>query len=68
MAITLELPPEVEGALAEEARQTGTTPEQFVWDHMRRKYVGGPEDAATCQHEGKHPEKTAWAPTSASEH
>ncbi len=39
MTLTLELPPEVEGALAEEARREGTTPEQLVLKDLRRRYV-----------------------------
>ncbi len=38
MTLTLELPPEVEGALAEEARREGTTPEQLVLKDLRRRY------------------------------
>ena len=39
MTLTLELPPEVESALAEDARHHGTTPEQFVLDSLRQKYA-----------------------------
>lgn len=38
MTLTLELPPEVEGALAEEARRKGTTPEQLVLKDLRQRY------------------------------
>ena len=38
MTLTLELPAEVEGALTDEARRKGTTPEQLVLDDLRRKY------------------------------
>ncbi len=38
MTLTLELPPEVEGALAEEARRKGTTPEQLVLIDLRQRY------------------------------
>ena len=38
MILTLELPPEVEGALADEARRKGTTPEQLVLEDLRRRY------------------------------
>ncbi len=36
--LTLELPPEVERALAEEARRKGTTPEQLVLKDLRQRY------------------------------
>lgn len=47
MTLTLELPPDVESALAEEARRRGTTPEQIIADNLRHSYVppalaGGP--------------------------
>ena len=38
MTLTLELPPEVEGALANEARRKGTTPAQLVLEDLRRRY------------------------------
>lgn len=38
MTLTLELPPEVEGALANEARRRGKTPEQLVLDDLRTRY------------------------------
>lgn len=38
MTLTLELPPEVEGALATEARRKGKTPEQLVLDDLRIRY------------------------------
>jgi hypothetical protein len=39
MTLTLELPPEVEAALAEDARRKGTTPEELALDNLRREYV-----------------------------
>ena len=39
MTITLELPPEVEDALAEDPRRGGTTLEQIIADNLRRQYV-----------------------------
>jgi len=39
MTLTLELPPEVEGALAEEAERTGVTPEEIIADDLRQKYA-----------------------------
>lgn len=39
MTLTLELPPEVEAALAEDARRKGTTPEKVALDGLRQKYV-----------------------------
>ena len=38
MTLTLELPPEVEGALASEARRKGTTPAQLVLEDLRSRY------------------------------
>ena len=38
MTLTLELPPEVEGALETEARLKGTTPAQLVLEDLRRRY------------------------------
>ena len=38
MTLTLDLPPEVEAALAEDAWRNGTTPEQIIADNLR-KYV-----------------------------
>lgn len=39
MTLTLNLPPEVEAALAEDARRRGTTPEELALDNLRRSYV-----------------------------
>ena len=39
MTLTLTLPPEVEGALAEEARHKGTTPENVALDDLRHLYI-----------------------------
>ena len=39
MTLTLELPPEVEGALAAEARRKGTTPESLVLQDLRHRYA-----------------------------
>ena len=39
MTIILELPPEVEAALAEDARRGGTTPERIIADALKRQYV-----------------------------
>lgn len=39
MTLTLELPPEVENALAEDARRKGTTPEKAALDGLRRLYA-----------------------------
>jgi len=39
MTLTLTLPPEVEEALAEEARRKGTTPEKVALDDLRQLYV-----------------------------
>lgn len=36
--MTLELPPEVEGALENEARRKGTTPALLVLEDLRRRY------------------------------
>ncbi len=39
MTLILELPAEVEDALAQEARRRGTTPEGLALDDLRRLYV-----------------------------
>jgi len=39
MTLTLNLPPEVEAALAEDARRKGTTPEELALDNLRQEYV-----------------------------
>lgn len=39
MILALELPPEVEAALAEDARREGTTPERIIADALKRQYV-----------------------------
>jgi|GEM_PF-713670 len=39
MTIILELPPEVEAALAEDARRGGTTPERIIAEALKRQYV-----------------------------
>ena len=36
--MTVELPPEVEQAIAEQAKRQGTTPEALVVDTLRRKF------------------------------
>ncbi len=36
--LTLELPPEVEGALENEARRKGKTPEQIILEDLRERY------------------------------
>ena len=46
MTLTLELPPEVEGALAEEARQRGITLERLALDRLRQPTPGGVVPAA----------------------
>ena len=47
MTLTLTLPPEVEGALAEEARHKGTTPENVALDDLRHLYIHHMEIAMT---------------------
>ena len=44
MTLTLELPPEVEGALENEARRKGTTPAQLVLEDLRRRYPAPRQD------------------------
>lgn len=39
MTLTLELPPDVEGAPAAEARRQGTTPEGLVLQDLRHRYT-----------------------------
>lgn len=36
---TITLPPDIEGALAEQARQRGTTPERLALDSLRMLFV-----------------------------
>ncbi len=38
MTITLDLPPEVEGMLTQEARRQGMTPEGLILEDLRRLY------------------------------
>jgi len=46
MTLTLVLPPQVEKALAEDARRQGMTPEQFVSSDLLQRYApAGEEDA-----------------------
>lgn len=47
MTLTLQLPPEVEAALAEDARRKGTTPEELALDNLRRSYVTPPHAIPT---------------------
>jgi len=42
---TITLPPDIEGPLAEQARQRGTTPEQLVLDSLRMLFVPERPDA-----------------------
>ena len=46
MTITLDLPPEVEGALTQEARRRGMTPEGLALDELRRLVVAPPTEEA----------------------
>jgi hypothetical protein len=39
MTLTLELAPDVESALAEDARRKGMTPEELALDNLRRSYA-----------------------------
>ena len=52
MTLTLELPPEVEGALTEEARQKGTTPEILILEDIRHRYATGISSPATVRNSG----------------
>ncbi len=47
MTLTLDIPPDVEGALAQQARREGTTPERLVLDGLRRLFPSPPSDLAT---------------------
>ncbi len=49
MTLTLDLPPEVEAALAEDARRKGTTPEELALDNLRRSYITPPVAADTVR-------------------
>lgn len=48
MTLTLELPPEVESALTEDARRRGTTPEELALDNLRRSYVISTHETPTA--------------------
>lgn len=48
MTLTLELPPEVEGALETEARRKGTTPAQLVLEDLRQRYPAPRQDKMTA--------------------
>ena len=48
MTITLELPPEVEAALTEDARRKGMTPEELALDNLRRSYVTPTHEATAA--------------------
>ena len=48
MTLTLNLPPEVEAALAEDARRKGTTPEELALDNLRRSYVTPTHEATSA--------------------
>ena len=45
MTLTLDLPPEVEAALAEDARRKGTTPTEMILEDLRERYVPAQEAA-----------------------
>ena len=47
---TITLPPDIDGPLAEQARQRGTTPEQLALDSLRMMFV--PEAPAAEEEEG----------------
>jgi hypothetical protein len=44
MTLTLELAPEIEAALAEEARRQGTTPESLALKTLRERFNAPPEE------------------------
>lgn len=46
MILTLDLPPEIETALAADARRKGTTPEKLVLQYLRQHYGLEPEPLA----------------------
>ena len=48
--ITISLPPDIEGALTEEAQRRGTTPELLVLDSLRTLFVPIPAlEELTCE-------------------
>lgn len=55
MSLTLDLPPEVEAALAEAARQQGTTPEHLAADRLGDLYTPSEKPSVTIT-----PEIIAW--------
>ncbi len=48
--MVIALTPDIESALAEEARRQGTTPEQLALDYLRERFVPGatPPPSGCC--------------------
>src|SRR5438552_10819672 len=49
--MTIILPPDIEGSLAEAARRQGTTPERLALDSLRRLFAPEPETEALVEGE-----------------
>lgn len=47
--MTITLPPEIEGPLAEQARLRGTTPESLVVETLRKAFVAAEAEQASPQ-------------------
>ncbi len=51
MTITLDLPPDVEGVLTQEAQRQGTTPESLILEDLRRLYPAGMDEDQRRRHD-----------------
>jgi hypothetical protein len=51
--MTITLPPEIEGPLAEQARLHGTTPEALAVESLRRLFNGAPASVSVPPPEGE---------------
>lgn len=52
MALTLNIPPEIEEALQVEASQRGTTPELLALDSLRERFPAHPEPESSIKEAG----------------
>ena len=51
--VTITLPPDLEQVVTERAEQQGTTPELFVLEELRGRYLNAPSVTVTGQTEGE---------------
>src|SRR5947208_673043 len=51
LIMTITLPPDIEGPLAQAAREQGTTPERLAVDSLRQMFTSGPETAVPAEGE-----------------